>query len=200
MSFFDEVERPPPPPEPQEHEPPPWFQPPSRHVAGLVADRRVVARAADIAVLLSHLDVFPTGCSIRVRVSVVRPHDESERDWQDRLRRDVHSRHFGMHGGGEGPLRFGVDLGAAGRATTDNRHRPHREQPEGPVLHQHGVGGSGSPGEYVQTHHLWLWPLPPARPFDLVFQWHDQGIGETRVELDGAAIVEAAGRSHPLFD
>lgn len=196
MSFFDQVEQPPPPPEPEEHEPPPWFQPPSQHLAALVADRRVVARSADTAVVLSHLDVFPTGCSIRVRVAMVRPEGMSGADWQDRL----HGRRLGTWDAHAGGLRFGVDLGDAGRATTDDRHGPHREQPEGPVLHQHGGGGNGSRSEYTINHHLWLWPLPPAGPFDLVVQWQDQGIEETRVELDGAAIVAAAADSVRLFD
>lgn len=200
MSFFDEVERPPPPEEPREYQPPPWFQPPSGHFAALVPDRRVVARADGIAVVLSHLDVFPIGCSIRVRVSMVRPDGMSEEDWQDRVHRGLDGRHFGGRGEREGRLRFGVDLGKAGRAVTDQWRGPHQDPPDGPVLQQLGGGGGGGPDEYNLDQDLWLWPLPPPRPFDLVLEWQDEGIEETRVTLDGAAIVEAAADSGPLFD
>jgi hypothetical protein len=42
---------------------------------------------------------------------------------------------------------------------------------------------------------LWLWPLPPAEAFEFAVEWPFGGIGETIVELDGAAIVAAASRS-----
>lgn len=200
MSFFDEVERPAPPQEPREYEPPPWFQPPSRHFAALVPDRRVVARAEGIAVVLSHLDVFPTGCSIRVRVSLVRPDGMSEEDWQARVHLELHGRHFGGRGERDGRLRFGVDLGDAGRAATDVWRGSHRDEPDAPVLQEQGGGSGGGRGEYNLNRNLWLWPLPPAAPFDLVVEWQDEGIEETRVTLDGAAIVEAAADSGPLFD
>lgn len=77
---------------------------------------------------------------------------------------------------------------------------PHTQPPAGPVLVPQGSGGSGGRGEYSVTWNLWLWPLPPPRPFDLVLQWPDQDIAETRVALDGAAIVAAAEDSLRLFD
>lgn len=200
MSFFDRVERPRPPEAPREHEPPPWFAPPPRHLAALVGDRRVVVRAEGVAVLLSHIDVFPTGCSIRVRASMVRPDGMSEEDWQDRLHREVHGRHFGGRGEREGQLRFGVDLGDGGWAVTDQWRGQHEDSPDGPVLQQRGGSSGGGRGEFNHNRNLWLWPLPPPRPFDLVLAWQDQGVEETRVELDGAAIVEAAADSRPLFD
>jgi hypothetical protein len=40
-----------------------------------------------------------------------------------------------------------------------------------------------------------LWPLPPAESFEFAVEWPFGGIGLTIIELDGAAIVAAAGRS-----
>lgn len=51
----------------------------------------------------------------------------------------------------------------------------------------------------VVSQTLWLWPLPPAEPFDLVLQWGAMDVLETRVELDGAAVNEAAARCRRLF-
>jgi hypothetical protein len=44
---------------------------------------------------------------------------------------------------------------------------------------------------------LWLWPIPPAGPFDFAVEWPSGRITETIVELDGAAIAAAA--THPAY-
>jgi hypothetical protein len=57
-----------------------------------------------------------------------------------------------------------------------------------------------SPPTWVDMQQLlWLWPLPPAQTFDLVFQWPVAGIAMTRVPIDGAAVVEAAGQARPFI-
>ena len=38
-----------------------------------------------------------------------------------------------------------------------------------------------------------MYPLPPEGPVTFVASWLRHGVAETRVELDGAAIREAAG-------
>ena len=40
---------------------------------------------------------------------------------------------------------------------------------------------------------MWVHPLPPDGPVTFVVSWLEQGVAETAVELDGAAIREAAG-------
>ena len=42
---------------------------------------------------------------------------------------------------------------------------------------------------------LWLWPLPSAETFEFAVVWPFGGIELTITELDGAAIMAAAGRS-----
>jgi hypothetical protein len=42
---------------------------------------------------------------------------------------------------------------------------------------------------------LWLWPLPPAEPFEFAVEWPFGDIDLSIAELDGAAMVAAAGRS-----
>jgi hypothetical protein len=59
-----------------------------------------------------------------------------------------------------------------------------------------GLGGSRS-----WDYELWVRPLPPSGPLGLLCQWPAKGIPETRVDLDGAAILQAASRAvgRPTF-
>jgi hypothetical protein len=198
MSFFDDP--PPPPPRPAD-ELPAWFRPPRGRIAALVGDRRVLARGDDAVVLLSHVDVLAEGCVLRVRASLRRPDDMDEEQWHERQERFHRER---LRPGGpvasSGPLRFGVAFADGRRATTDHWRHPHEDAPEPPSLQVHGGSSSGSPHHATANHPLWLWPLPPPEPFDLVHEWRDLGLPEQRTTLDGAAIVAAAERSGPLFD
>lgn len=204
----DFFEPPAPPPEPERWEPPQWFQPPVDELAALVPDRRLLARSdRGVVILLSHIDVFRTGCMLRIRVSVHNRDDTRREDWFDM--HDVvmggrrHPR--GHSGGGELPdelLRFGVRFDDGSKATTTAAPLPHDRDstPHGPVLMQHGGGGGGSDQLITSTWSLWLWPLPPPEPFDLVFEWPAFGVAMERVEIDGGQITRAADSVRSFWD
>ena len=203
MSFFE------PPPvldEPPEHVPPPWLQPPRDVLAALVPDRRILARTAAVAVLLSHVDVYPTGCQFRLRVAARRPVDMDLEDWwnlRDVLFDGSGRRHARQATAGlpdEVP-RFGVQFSDGTKATTTGAFpgAPLTGTPEGPVLFGHGGGGGGSEYDVAMNWPLWLWPLPPREDFDLVVEWPALGITMTRTKVDGRAINEAAQRTEGLF-
>jgi len=69
------------------------------------------------------------------------------------------------------------------------------EPQEGPVLIQRGGGG----GERFWSFGYWLWPLPPPGSLTAVVEWPSEGIPLTRVELDAAALLEAAAESEQLW-
>ena len=69
-------------------------------------------------------------------------------------------------------------------------------EPEAPVLTAHG--GSGSDSRWDQS--CWVWGLPPEGPMGVVVRWTAQGIEETRVDIDAAAILKAAGRAQVVWD
>ena len=52
---------------------------------------------------------------------------------------------------------------------------------------------------YFSDRQLWLWPLPPPRPFEFVVEWPTMGIDGTTTTFDGAAMVRAADRSQPYW-
>lgn len=51
----------------------------------------------------------------------------------------------------------------------------------------------------VHEYLLWLWPLPPPAPIELVVAWPDLDLPEAGCTLDGAAIVAAAADAVELF-
>jgi hypothetical protein len=69
----------------------------------------------------------------------------------------------------------------------------------GHVLVQTGGSGGGSDSRYEHHDGLWLHPLPPAGPIELVVQWPAVGISETRTVIDGTRILLAAADVRPLW-
>lgn len=198
---------PPPGPNRDQHRPPEWFQPPTDQFAALVAERSILARDAGrgTAVALSHIDVFTNGCVLRIRASLHRQPGMSEGEWLDRHDSAMNlRRRLRRDDDGELPddlLRFGVRYRDGSKATTTDppQHHDRHVSPAGPVLTMQGGGGGGGQDLMTVRSPLWLWPLPPPEPFDLVFEWPGQGIPLSSVELDGARIVEAAVDAGPYF-
>jgi hypothetical protein len=89
-------------------------------------------------------------------------------------------------------LLLGVEFADGRKATTLNFGQPADEQPR--ITQRGGAGGGGR----FDTGY-WVWPLPPAGDHLLVLQWDDQGVLLTRLNLDAAAIRDAAAESEPLW-
>lgn len=200
--FFEPL---PEPPLPERCEPPVWFQPPEDELASLVPARQLLARTdrdRGVVLLPSHIDAFREGCSFRIRISAHRQEamDESEgHEIHETAMDGAGFRHRGARAGlPDELLRFGVQFRDGRKATTTGvpafPHQ-HDQEPAGPLLTQHGGGRKGGDRLATSTWSLWLWPLPPAEPFDLVVAWPALGANLTRVELSGRDIVEAASRA-----
>lgn len=199
-------------PEPDPGSPPAWIGPgPATFsvpvplavaVAGTGPyDERVLAHSSRALVVLRQLRAYPQGVLLEVTLAVRRT-DPDTPIWPTR---DAQDRSMTLPGPGQ-PLpdelmRFGIDY-RDGHTTTDlDTAYPGypwpAEPPQAHVLHRlAGGGGNISAGSVFQWDQpLWLWPLPPAHPFDLVLEWPSCGIGLTRVELDGTAITTAASHA-----
>lgn len=93
-------------------------------------------------------------------------------------------------------LRIGSDYGDDRRASNLSEYPWDDEpSPTKPVLTSGRGGGSGA--DWRQDY--WLWPLPEAARVAFVCEWPAEDIAETRVELDGAALWEAADRALELW-
>jgi hypothetical protein len=201
VGFFELPPRPPEPDEPEdeEFEQPDWLRPPANVLGTPMPLRLVLARTDEIAVAVTDLVAYPTGCEFKVVVRSRRRMHEIDND------------PLGLFGGGfahwrrsdslpDDLLRFGVHLSDGTKATSlDERGwgPDPDDAPEPPVLTQSGGAGGGG-GDF--SYGFWLWPLPPPGPLAFVCEWPDRGVPIERTEIDAGVILAAATRVERLWD
>lgn len=190
-SFFpsgdDEV-----PPEPQVG-PKPWWQPPPDEFPARVQIREFLSRMPGAVIVVSHVDVYSVGMVIQIDWEVRRL-DQTRSEWQ-----------FMLHGDHFSPapemLRFGVALANGSTATTVDPRGPDAfmTEPDGWSLMMTQGGGGGDDRRYSGSSGLWLWPLPPPGQIELVGEWGARGLPESRMVLDGSALLDRVTEVQPLW-
>jgi hypothetical protein len=184
MSFFE------PPPERKEPRQPPqpaWLQPPGNELGVGLTYRRIAARTDAIAIVVDGLVAYSTGFSFRLSAR-----SRPDADGHFRAGFELMRRLGGREGNVMAELLLGVEFADGRKATTLNFGEPEDGQAR---ITQRGGGGGG--GRFDTGY--WVWPLPPAGDLSLVLQWDDQGVPLTRLDLDAAAIRDAAAESEPLW-
>ncbi|MFC3988217.1 hypothetical protein [Actinoplanes siamensis] len=189
MGFFDRV---PPPPAPEPPEPPrPRWERPEAQLGAMVTAGLTLGRSGQAAVGVGGVTAYRNGFEFSL-LAVMR-----EQDRRDRIFRAQH-RHSVAEPLEPEFLRIGVRF-ADGRVATnlaeDQRFPGPDDDFDGPLLRQ--GGGSGDGRRYETSY--WVWPLPPPGPLTLVCEWPAFGIGESRAELDGRAVRDAAEHAFDLF-
>ncbi|WP_433585267.1 hypothetical protein [Microbacterium hydrocarbonoxydans] len=201
MSFFPQD---PELPDPEHHEPesPPWWGAPDDELPALLPESRLLATTAHAALAVAGIAVYSTGVEFRMH-GRLRRLGLSAREWGELCavftghgpvdsREDFRDR-----------LRYGLELADGERVFADplfSRHIDPSAPPEGHVLSRRGGGGGGGPKTFTSADELWLWPLPPAGPIDLVLRWPAMGIRERRVTFDGSQIPELAEQARPIWE
>lgn len=168
--------------------------PPRGVVPAVVPIERLLSRTEDVAIYLSGCWAYPPGFEIEVFV-VARDEDSSLDPYS-------YQHEFETQRTGEippGKLRLGLQFADGTTVTNTGRDfewewGPELE-PKGPRMS--GTRGQGGEGEW--SHAFWVWPLPPAGSLEFVWEWPAAGNPLSRVELDGAAIIEAASRAQVIF-
>jgi hypothetical protein len=184
-----------------EPEVPSWAGPPSGELGECVPLSIIVARSETAVVALRHATAFSTGVTfefiavgrgLRVRDTNRLFHDQHLDGLEDEDPPDTF-------------LRIGIELADGSRIS--NLGNPHRhlwqpgEEPESPLFVPHaGGGGYAGAGAFALNPGYWLWPLPPPGPLHVFVEWPVLGVALSRVELDAAPIIEAAGRSRRLWE
>ena len=191
MSFF---EPPPPPPEPPHAAAatPEWVGPPDNEVPASALVDLVLTRTDELAVFVHSGRAYTHGFEFTVGLARRKPPTENGHDpmmlW-----------HPGRRRGFDDALRFGVAFADGRKATIFDQQRwwgdPQNQETPDIVLMQRGGGGGGSTWDF----RFWVWPLPPEGPLAFVVEWPAEGIELTRVEVDSAAVREAAARAVTLW-
>jgi len=191
MSFFDSI--PPPPPAPvQRRRRPPWT-PPDAVIPGSVPADVMLIRTEQVAVAIGSIRAYPAGFEFALHTRLRHP-DETGHGGPDPLEPRVPWRGRQVPGD---VLRLGL-MYADGRRTATHAARSLAEDDTDPGrLVMLECGSRGSPRRWDGD--FWVHPLPPPGPVTFVGSWPQYGVAEIRVELDGAAIREAAGRAVTLW-
>ena len=177
MAFFKDLLAPKPAPPRRHH---PW-DPPEAEFPGIVPiDTLLLARTDSVAVAVTGLSAFSAGIEIfltaRMRPSAGDPEEHPAAS--------------------RSSFRFGLQFSDGAKAAASPGARPDRDsEPTAPLLYM--FAGGGGPHSFVSR--WWAWPLPPAGPLEFVCEWPAFGIGESRAAIDAQLILDAAGRSVPLW-
>jgi hypothetical protein len=164
----------------------PWQGPPADVLGGVVPIQRFVTRTEHAVVALLGVIAFPQGCAFDVQVAARRG-SLDDGTWSN------------VVGQGFEAWPAGADLTFTVRTPGVAEDPLAGNPPEAPRLFQLGHEASHGAGAYESRRRLWLWPLPPARPFEFVVEWQQLGIAPTVTTIDGADVVRAAGRAEPYW-
>ena len=139
-----------------------------------VDERRVVAKTADSIIVLNGIRVYAEGCVLDY-TAATRLRSRSAPFTRSDLRSLLDE-----HPGGAAP-RFSVTV-------------------PGVLLHTLGRGQAATDDNVASVDRvLWMHPLPPGENFTVAASWSAYGIGNAEHEIDGARILEAAGRVRPYW-
>jgi hypothetical protein len=175
----------------------PWQSAPDNEFPALSPATEILATTAHVAVALTGIRVFSDGIEISI-TRHLRRLDLGYREWTELSHAFMENR--GGMGRQVGRLRFGVVL-PDGRALRDGWPGfgdPPAGDPRATLVRTGGGSGGGS-HSFTGSDTLWLWPLPPAGPLELVLQWPDLGIPETRTIIDASPFAEFAARVTPIW-
>jgi hypothetical protein len=169
----------------------------------MIALDQEVGRGPNVVVSVPTLRAFTSGCMIDVE-AVIRRAGVTMDLWWD-MRTVVHLVVRSDSGAGlsDRVMRLGVRFADGTKATTLDPVPGRDSPPAGPLLswspRSSGGGRHGGEEYSFDNFGLWLWPLPPAEPFEFAVEWPLGGVELTITELDGAAIVSTAARSRSYW-
>ncbi|MEN0083189.1 MAG: hypothetical protein AAGC66_00340 [Leifsonia sp.] len=193
MSFF-----PPDPPEDEnedgEHVPAPWWKPSDGELPAIYPINETIAINDTVALILTMAHVYSNGVEFVIDRRLRRG-DMTRREWKE-MHSLVHG-HFERFEAER--LRYGVVLGDGQQLITDRAPGMYGEPPEKHSLNPSGGGGRGDEDSYRFDDGIWLWPLPPEGPIEIITQWPALGIPESHVVVDSAPLRELASQARPVW-
>ena len=169
----------------------------STYLGGVVPVELLVARSDAAAIAVRRIVAYPDGFEFTLDVWIRKP-----------LRRRRRGLRFGSailldldEIDGELPddyLRFGIEFPDGARVT--NLDTPAWRISADATEPMHGMeshGGGGSDRRYTQE--WWAWPVPTGGPLAFVCEWPAYDIPETRAEVEGEVVEDAAARARPVW-
>jgi hypothetical protein len=165
------------------------FGPPDGVLGRPVPISAVIVRTASLVIAVQRVTAYPTGLELEITVRV---RTEPVHGSFDRIQRRTWGGTSAFPGEA---LRVGVVFPDGRRAWSENFGTG--PPPSGDVTLL-PIGGSGTQARFDQR--FWVAPLPPPGPLGVVVEWESRDLPETRVDLDAAAIVDAADGAESLWE
>jgi len=173
---------------------PEWLEPEAALAAWVPAEF-VLARTDDLVVCIGGISAYRTGFTFVVTVVMREPvPDGAPPAW------------YLLYDGGSDPppdafLRLTLSFpdGRLARNWTPSgqavAYPPLHSRPESPIL----MPSSGTGSSRRNDMAFWVWPLPGPGPVAFTCVWPAYGVPESRVELEGQLLTDAAARSIQLW-
>lgn len=191
-------------PEPEETEStqPKWWQAPEDELPALLPVAELLAVTDHVAIALVGIAVHSEGVLLRIERRL-RRNGLPLNEWNELCGVFMEHMSFGGRFDVTDRLRFGVVLADGEKLLADASPFfggiDPMVEPEGHTLSRRQQGGGGGGSTYSSADQLWLWPLPPAGPIELVLQWPALSIDETHVTLDASTVTELAARARSYW-
>lgn len=168
-------------------------------IGGYVADRVVLIRSAEAALVLDGFRCFPTGVSFDQQLWIRTDPSDHER-WGPPWEGGHPGRPFG--GGREPALRIGVAFSdGSSWSNLDAVGRPDPfTAPSSPLIWYQGGGGGGGGAIQHWRFGAWLWPLPPPGPVRFFASWPELGVDEVTAEISGDVLRDAVERAETVLE
>ena len=167
---------------------PAWARP-DAVIPGSVPAELILARADEAVIAVGSVRAYPNGFEFTAHVRLRRAPETGA------LLADPFELQRPGRNVPAGALRLGVMYADGRRAATTGGPVLPAGDPDRLILQPDGGGGD----DLGYDQDFWVHPLPPPGPVALVVSWSEQGIAETRADLDGAAIGQAAQRAVILW-
>ncbi len=178
----------PPPPKPRPPEHPEWRGPPRDALSRAVPiDAALLARSADVALVIDGIRAFPTGFSFLLLAVARLGAEQWGALWSESEARVAEP---------ERALRLGIEF-SDGRRALDEAPWARADKPRGAAVLRRG-GGSGDGTGYELRY--WVWPLPPRGPITFVCRWRAHDLPLSRYTMPADPIVEAAARVRRIWE
>jgi len=203
MNFFDSFPPPEPPRRPRRPRPVAWHAPARNIMPVALAVDGILVQRTDMAVYVNGFNVYPNGFTLTV--NALRKQVEYHGRDDPRVQ---HANPFGSHGFRGEPdaaeelarvLRIGVRFGD-GRSAVAEGFSAWRGEPDAPPVPPVINVSSGHGSENEWTQGFWVWGIPEEGDIELIYSWPAEAVPESRFELDGAAVRNAAARVVTLWD
>lgn len=91
-------------------------------------------------------------------------------------------------------LRFGIEFADGRRATNLDRMADRESMRRLALIHRGGGGGVG-----MWEHNFFVTALPPPGVTQFVVEWPQEGVAETRIDIDTESVVRAAAAASVLW-